>query len=869
MVGSTTSRPLSFREGIFRVGENEVKICEVLMDTGALYKSYISSELVQKHRDAWKDNIIPYRSVARLADQITKVETTEMVRGSLSFVSDNGEKEYTGVVEAIVWDMPGMDFIVGLPDIVRNYVELLTEMLNGAMYNIMEVSDMREGEVKLWSKGEVEESPEEENTPMPVAFGPVLSFMEGDYEDSRKEYFSLLDSHVGEHLSSFTEFMNLLKSDLAVDRFVPKEWTGIQGFPPLDIQVKDNFPAFHKVRSRPINPRLYENAKKEFDRLTKYMYRPSVSPWASPLVIAPKATKPFIRFCGDYRWLNEYVILPQAYIPRVQYEVEKAMGFHIFLDIDMTNSFHQFPLTEDSSKRLAIQTPWGLVEPAFLPEGVAPASGHLQYTMMKMFSDFHEWSIIIFDNVLLLANDQKDATTKLQTFLERCQQHNVFLKVPKSWFGFSSVKFFGYKVSYGKREMDEERKKAIMEFRMPTCQKEMQSFLGAALFFKSFVPNYSGIASELNKMTHKDFCWKQDTWTYDYVGDFERMKIALSLSVANHFPDYELDWVLRVDASDKAVGAVLFQERPDQYGVIVHEPIGFASQKFSSIAARWDAFKKEAYAAFYGVQHFSYYLRGKAFLLETDHRNLLWIEKSEVPIVVRWRVFLQSFVMFVRHISGTKNTVADWLSRMHAYLASERAISFMSEYHGEVSCILDCMFEFKYSTEEGLDAIMPVQQEQKVWTPEEMFAEVHGGRKLHFGARRTWVKLNQRFPGHRIPFRQVQQMVADCSLCQKDRLGMEGYVEPIYRHLKPDYLRKAVGVDTLKVTPVDDQGNSCLIVIVEFFTKYVWAMPASDFTAHTVAIALFTYFCTFGMFDELWSDPGSDLMSAVVAQLSE
>ena len=66
--------------------------------------------------------------------------------------------------------------------------------------------------------------------------------------------------------------------------------------------------------------------------------------------------------------------------------------------------------------------------------------------------------------------------------------------------------------------------------------------------------------------------------------------------------------MLRVDASDKAVGAVLYQERPDEFGV-VHEPIGFASQKFSSIASRWDAFKKEAYAAFYGVNHFAYYER--------------------------------------------------------------------------------------------------------------------------------------------------------------------------------------------------------------------------------------------------------------------
>ena len=113
MVGSTTTRPLSFREGIFRAGTEEVKICDVLMDTGALHKSYISSELVERHRDAWKESIIPYRSVARLADQVTKIETTEMVRGHLTFVSDNGEKEYTGLVEARVWEMPGMDFIVG------------------------------------------------------------------------------------------------------------------------------------------------------------------------------------------------------------------------------------------------------------------------------------------------------------------------------------------------------------------------------------------------------------------------------------------------------------------------------------------------------------------------------------------------------------------------------------------------------------------------------------------------------------------------------------------------------------------------------------------------------------------------------------
>ena len=70
-------------------------------------------------------------------------------------------------------------------------------------------------------------------------------------------------------------------------RFVPKEWTGIKGFPPLDFQVKSDFLPIHKIKSRSINPRLYDRAKVEYERLTKYMYKPCVSPWASPLPLSP------------------------------------------------------------------------------------------------------------------------------------------------------------------------------------------------------------------------------------------------------------------------------------------------------------------------------------------------------------------------------------------------------------------------------------------------------------------------------------------------------------------------------------------------------------------------------------------------------
>ena len=61
--------------------------------------------------------------------------------------------------------------------------------------------------------------------------------------------------------------------------------------------------------------------------------------------------------------------------------------------------------------------------------------------------------------------------------------------------------------------------------------------------------------------------------------------------------------------------------------------------------------------------------------------------------MVRWRGSLQSFVMCIRHVSGAKNTVADWLSRMHAYLASERVMIILSAEHADVSCLMSCILE--------------------------------------------------------------------------------------------------------------------------------------------------------------------------------
>jgi hypothetical protein len=67
----------------------------------------------------------------------------------------------------------------------------------------------------------------------------------------------------------------------------------------------------------------------------------------------------------------------------------------------------------------------------------------------------------------------------------------VVLKLAISWIGFESVKFFGYRIWHNNYEMDEDREKTLTEITMPKPTKEMQRFLSSALFFKSFIVNFS------------------------------------------------------------------------------------------------------------------------------------------------------------------------------------------------------------------------------------------------------------------------------------------------------------------------------------------------------------------------------------------
>jgi len=257
--------------------------------------------------------------------------------------------------------MSGMDGIIGLPDILGHFLDIFIEILESGRYNrgdaadslhFSELEDLEKRYTDLESpwKQKLDQIPQEELKTEALCFftGP-LYYLSTPQEEVFQEYFAMFEEHIAPEWRKNRDLLELLMCPDEVQEFVPAEWKSINGFDPLTFDFMNDMPKVHRSALRPVYMRIFYDAKAEFERMCTYMYVDSDSPIASPLVVAPKATKPFIRLYGDYRWVNQYVKTAQYYIPHVIKYLEKATGYTFFIDLDLTNAFHQIILSKKMS----------------------------------------------------------------------------------------------------------------------------------------------------------------------------------------------------------------------------------------------------------------------------------------------------------------------------------------------------------------------------------------------------------------------------------------------------------------------------------------------------------------------------------------
>ncbi|KAK2908410.1 hypothetical protein Q8A73_009483 [Channa argus] len=102
-------------------------------------------------------------------------------------------------------------------------------------------------------------------------------------------------------------------------------------------------------------------------------------------------------------------------------------------------------------------------------------------------------------------------------------------------------------------------------------------------------------------------------------------------------------------------------------------PVAYISRKLFPREVRYSTVEKEALAIKWALE---YYLLGREFTLETDHKALQWLErmKDTNGRITRWYLDMQPFRFSVYHIPGRSNVTADYLSRCASQIPEEGGV---------------------------------------------------------------------------------------------------------------------------------------------------------------------------------------------------
>jgi hypothetical protein len=686
----------------------------------------------------------------------------------------------------------------------------------------------------------------------------VLSIFNEQYPDRLTEYLDTLTQYIGETtLKTCPELVEFLKLDWVIKVFVQDDWTGIKHPDTGKEWVQEiewiGQPPRRKARVVPVRPSQIEAVTKEFEGLIDIgFYVRDDADSASALVIAPKATAPFIRCCANYRPLCPYMAIPKTPLPHVRNSLNfikdgiNGVPFKVFYDLDMTAGFHQVLIDYASSRQLGVVAQNAQVRPVFLPEGIAPATAILQNVVMTVFKSCQHFMLIIYDNFLVCGTDHKNAMDNFKTMIAQAAKCNVRLKLKKCRLGVEEVQFFGYKCSADGYSLDEKRifdTQAIpfpgdpIEDKPTKKQQRMQSYLGVGVFFSPFVPDYARRTAHLSDMTKNEFNWDEKTWRVDYRHAFKLHKEALRNTLKLFYPDYDLPFDLEADSADNGMGSLLYQTAMvGDPPVEQLQPLGMVTHKFSGAARDWHIQDKECFAITHSINKLQYILRGKHVTVHTDARNLRYMESSLNKRVYRMYLSLVNQPMTIKHIPGHWNDVADWISRLYVGqppATIEAARQTLLAHLGE---------------EEYMSLILC------------HFKEVHNGRAGHHGLYRTWMLMNKIFPDHKYTMQDIRKAIEDCVVCQKLRADRDVSLKPLVKTLRSEHMRNKLCIDYVSITK-GQHGYCGAQTLSNPFTKFLHLFAVKDQTTRATTVCVIKYFSMYGMHDILHSDPGSDLTS--------
>jgi len=453
------------------------------------------------------------------------------------------------------------------------------------------------------------------------------------------------------------------------------------------IYTEDVPPIREKVR--PLNPALEEDLKKQIDKWRKHdVIKPTSSPWNFALVAAPKKGGK-IRWCVDYRRLNEITYKDSFPIPNIGDNLNRLADSRIFSGIDGSGAYHVVPIHEADQPKTAFATPFGSFCFKSMPFGLtnAPAT-YCRLVQQVLHGIPLSVAVPYLDDTCVHSKDLESHFQGLARVLDAFRKAGLKLQPSKCQLLREDIEYLGHIISRDGIRPVPAYLEIVKTWPLPSTKSEARTFLGKCGYYRRFIKDYSKIAKPWTDVMGKtDKAAEKEPLqvTPAMTDSFQQLKKALLTAPILAYPRFDSPepFILDTDWSQDAatVGAVLSQRQGGQERVIC-----YGAKKLPAAGKNYASQKGELAAVIYFMRDWKYYLLHRPFILRTDHSSLQWIRTMEAPapMLRRWLDTLASYQFTVEHRKGTLHGNADALSRVQHAKEMDDADFFL----GNISAIL-------------------------------------------------------------------------------------------------------------------------------------------------------------------------------------
>ena len=245
----------------------------------------------------------------------------------------------------------------------------------------------------------------------------------------------------------------------------------------------------------------------------------------------------------------------------------------------MSCGIYQLPMEEASQDYTAFSTPFGSFEWLRMPMGLNGSPNTFQSFLEKVLVGITwKFATPYLNDCISFCLTIEEHPERLCAVFQRFKEASLKINPTNCEFFAAESTFLGHVVDREGIQADPQKTSTVNKYPVPKNITEVKNFFGFFSYYRRYMDDFAKIACPLHHLAgkSKDFLWNSKTQE-----TFDVLKARLNSAPLLALPNMRELFILYIDASQHAIGAVFAQVQIGSERVIC-----YASKSFSKAQSR-------------------------------------------------------------------------------------------------------------------------------------------------------------------------------------------------------------------------------------------------------------------------------------------